>query len=152
MVARELMRRDLTLTAAESCTGGLVMGRLVNVSGASDVFKEGFVTYSNKAKHRLLGVKKSTLEKFGAVSEETACEMAFGALDRAKADVAVAVTGIAGPSGGTGEKPVGLVYIACAMDGEVIVERNVFNGDRAKVREQSVIRALDLVRRVITEK
>ena len=144
-----LKKKGLTMTAAESCTGGLVMGRLVNVPGASEVFRQGYVTYSNKAKRKLLGVRRETLEQYGAVSEETACEMAFGALDASRADVAVAVTGIAGPDGGTDEKPVGLVYIACAMGGEVTVERHVLNGNRSKVREQSVIRALNLVRRTI---
>ena len=142
-----LKKKGMTLTTAESCTGGLIAGRIVNVAGASDVFCEAAVTYSNQAKHRRLHVKKSTLKEYGAVSEETACEMAFGAADAAKADIAVAVTGIAGPDGGTPEKPVGLVYIACACGEEVTVERHVFNGNRAKVREQTVIRALDLVRR-----
>ena len=137
------------MTTAESCTGGLIAGRIVNVPGASEVFNEGYVTYSNKAKKKILGVSKATLKKYGAVSEQTAREMAAGGVFTTDADACIAVTGIAGPDGGTEEKPVGLVYIACYMKAKVKVEEYHFRGNREKVREQTVIQALDLLRRSI---
>lgn len=150
-VAELLASRDLTITCAESCTGGLLSGRLINVSGVSDVYKAGFVTYSNKAKHRLIGVKKSTLKKYGAVSPETAREMAEGAACTAKSDVAVSVTGIAGPDGGTEEKPVGLVYIGCSVKGKVTVKKYQFSGSRSKIRESAVAAALTLLRKCVLD-
>ena len=150
-VVRLLKKHELTVTTAESCTGGMVAGRLINVAGASDVFKEGFVTYSNKAKRRRLDVNKSTLKKHGSVSRETAREMAIGGVFAADSDVCIAVTGIAGPDGGTEEKPVGLVYMACCFKDKVTVEKYQFKGNRGKVREQAVVRALDLVRRTVLE-
>lgn len=139
----------LTISTAESCTGGMLGARLVNVPGASKVYKTGFVTYSNKAKRKLLGVKKETLEKYGAVSEQTAVEMAKGCAFAGKADVTVSVTGIAGPDGGTPEKPVGLVYIGCCVCGTTVVKKFQFIGNRAKIRESSVSAALTLVRECI---
>ncbi|HJA92720.1 MAG TPA: competence/damage-inducible protein A [Candidatus Eisenbergiella merdipullorum] len=150
-VAKLLEKNGLTAATVESCTGGLLAGRLVNVSGVSKVFKTGFVTYSNKAKRKLVGVRKETLEKYGAVSPQTAQEMAVGGAKAAGADVAVSVTGIAGPDGGSEEKPVGLVYMACFVRGNVWVEKFRFNGNRAKVRESSVAAALTLMRRCILE-
>lgn len=150
-VVKLLEKYDLTVTTAESCTGGLLAARIVNVAGASEVFREGFITYSNKAKRKILDVSKSTLKKYGAVSEQTAKEMATGGVFATDADVCVAVTGIAGPDGGTEEKPVGLVYIATYMKDSVNVEHYQFKGNRAKVREQSVVKALDLLRRSILE-
>ena len=150
-VVKLLQKHELTVTTAESCTGGLLAGRLVNVPGASEVFREGFITYSNKAKRKYLDVNKSTLKKYGAVSSETAREMAIGGVFAADCDVCVAVTGIAGPDGGTEEKPVGLVYIATYMNEKVTVKKFQFKGNRAKVREQAVVRALDLLRRSILE-
>lgn len=147
-VVRLLKKHELTVTTAESCTGGLISGRLVNVSGASEVFREGFVTYSNKAKRKLLNVNKSTLKKYGAVSKQTAKEMATGGVFATDADVCIAVTGIAGPNS-EGEKPVGLVYIACYLKDKVKVEEYHFKGNREKIREQSVVKALDLLRRSI---
>lgn len=147
-VVRLLSKYELTVTTAESCTGGLLAGRIVNVPGASEVFREGFITYSNKAKRKILDVSKSTLKKYGAVSEQTAKEMATGGVFATDADVCVAVTGIAGPSA-EGEKPVGLVYIACYMKDKVKVEEYHFKGNREKIREQSVVKALDLLRRSI---
>lgn len=146
-----LLKNSLTVTTAESCTGGLLAARLINVPGVSEVFKSGQVTYSNKAKKKLLGVKKSSLDKYGAVSESVAKEMAKGAAAAAKADVAVAVTGIAGPDGGTKEKPVGLVYIACSVCGRTMVKEYQFPGNRGKVRENSVVAALTLMRQCILE-
>ncbi len=150
-VVRLLKKHELTVATAESCTGGLIAGRIVNVAGASDVFKEGFVTYSNKAKRKHLDVSKSTLKKYGAVSRETAREMAIGGAFATDSDVCVSVTGIAGPDGGTEEKPVGLVYMACCFKDNVTVEKYQFKGNRSKVREYAVVRALDLVRRTILE-
>lgn len=150
-VADLLLANKLTVTCAESCTGGLLSARLINVPGASEVYKAGVVTYSNKAKRRFLNVKKPTLQKHGAVSEATAKEMAKGAALLTKADVAVAVTGIAGPDGGTEEKPVGLVYIACSVKGETTVKRYVFSGNRGKVRDSAVSAALSLTRSCVLE-
>ena len=150
-VADLLMANDLTVTCAESCTGGLLSARLINVPGISECYKAGLVTYSNKAKKRLLGVKKSTIEKHSAVSKKTAEEMANGAALLAKADVALAVTGLAGPDGGSEEKPVGLVYIACAVKNDVIVKEYHFKGNRNKIRESAVAAALALLRDCILE-
>ncbi len=150
-VVRLLKKYELTVATAESCTGGLVAGRIVNVPGSSEVFREGFVTYSNKAKRRHLDVSKSTIKKYGAVSKETAREMAVGGAFATDSDLCVAVTGLAGPDGGTEEKPVGLVYMACCMGDKVTVEKYQFKGNRNKIREQSVVRALDLVRRMVLE-
>ena len=149
VVLEELKARGLTLGAAESCTGGMIASKIVNVAGASEVFNQGFVTYSNKAKRKMVGVGKNTLKKYGAVSEPTAREMAAGGAEEADAEAAVAVTGIAGPDGGTDEKPVGLVYIACCLNGDVTVEECHFHGSRTEIREQSAMEALDLLRRCI---
>lgn len=148
-VVKLLKNRGFTITCAESCTGGLLSGRIINVPGVSDVYKAGFVTYSNKAKHKLLGVRNSTLKKYGAVSPQTAWEMAAGAARATRSDVALAVTGIAGPDGGTPEKPVGLVYIGCSVKGKVTVKKYHFSGDRRKVRESTVAAALRLLRKCI---
>lgn len=144
-----LKEYGLTVTTAESCTGGMIASKIVNVSGASDVFCEGYVTYSNAAKHKLLGVKNETLEAYGAVSSQTAGEMAVGAARAAEADASIAATGIAGPGGGTAEKPVGLVYISCFVKGDVAVEECHFKGTRLEVREQSAVTALNLLRKMI---
>lgn len=146
-----LLANHLTVSCAESCTGGMLSARLINVPGVSDAYKAGFVTYSNKAKRTHLGVKKSTLQKHGAVSKQTAEQMVKGAALNAKADVAVAITGIAGPDGGTKEKPVGLVYIACSVKGNVTVKEYHFNGNRMKIREATVVSALMLMRSCILE-
>lgn len=146
-----LIANGLTVTCAESCTGGLLSARLINVPGASEVYKSGYVTYSNKAKRKILGVKKSTLEKYGAVSRQTAEEMAKGLAFLAKSDVAVSITGLAGPDGGTEEKPVGLVYIACSVKGQVTVKEYHFAGNRMAVRAAAVSAALVLVRSCMLE-
>ncbi len=146
-----LLANKLTVSTAESCTGGLLAGRLINVPGVSDVYKSGLVTYSNKSKHRLLGVKKKTLEKYGAVSKETAEEMAKGLAGLTKADVCVSVTGLAGPDGGTDKKPVGLVYMACNVCGRTRVKEYRFSGNRAKIRDCSVAAGLSLMRECILE-
>lgn len=150
-VVKMLKKRGLTMVTAESCTGGMLSSRLINVSGVSEVFKAGLVTYANKAKQELLGVRKKTLKKYGAVSRETAEEMVLGAVERYDADVAVSVTGIAGPDGGTEEKPVGLVYIGCYVCGELAVYECHFTGTREKIRETTVITALNLVRKMLLD-
>ncbi len=144
-VVKLLQKSKLKITFAESCTGGLLAARLVNVSGASEVFKSSVVTYSNKSKRKLLGVNKCTLKVFGAVSAQTAMEMAVGAMSRLSADVSVSITGIAGPGGGTEKKPVGLVYIACNVLGNVTVKECHFRGERLDVRMASVEEALKLL-------
>lgn len=150
-VVQLLKEQQLTLTTVESCTGGLFTGRLVNVQGASEVLKQGFITYSNKAKRKLIGVKKLTLKEFGAVSEKTAKEMAKGAILTTGSDVAVSITGIAGPDGGTKEKPVGLVYIGVSVKGDMRVKEYHFTGNRAKIRESAVVAAMTLLRTAILE-
>lgn len=150
-VVKLLEEDELTVTTAESCTGGLVAARLVDVPGVSEVFKQGFITYSNKAKRKLLNVKKTTLKEVGAVSEKTAREMAKGAILASGADAAIATTGIAGPDGGTEEKPVGLVYIAVSVRGQMYVEEHLFEGDRTEVRESTVQAALALLKKGLEE-
>ena len=137
------------ITTAESCTGGLIGAAIVNVPGASDVFEQGFITYSDEAKARLLGVNAATLAANGAVSRETAGEMALGAARSAKAEVALASTGIAGPGGGTPEKPVGLVYVACYVCGKVTVRCCHFQGSREQIRSSTVQCALELALRCL---
>lgn len=141
-----LIKKKYTMTTAESCTGGMIAARMVNAPGVSAVLKSGFITYANEAKEELLGVSHDTLEKFGAVSRETAEEMAEGAVKAAHADAAVAVTGIAGPDGGTKEKPVGLVYIGVNVRGNVEVREYHFSGSRQKIRESVTAAALTFLR------
>ncbi len=141
-------RRGLRLATAESCTGGLVAALLTEIPGSSDVVERGFVTYSNNAKIELLGVRKRALEKQGAVSELVARQMAEGARRRARVEIAVSITGIAGPGGATATKPVGLVHIACARRGRATLHRReTFSGNRAAVRRQAVAVAFALLRR-----
>ena len=150
VVVRLLRKYGLTVTTAESMTGGLLAGRIVNVAGASECFKEGFITYSNKAKRKFLDVSKATLKKYGAVSEQTAKEMAKGGIFAADSDICVAVTGFAGPEDSP-EEPRGLTYISCYIDDKVFVKEFHFTGNRMKIREQAVVQALDLLRRCIIE-
>lgn len=171
VVVNLLAKHKLTIATAESCTGGLLTGRLVNVPGASEVLGEGFITYSNEAKEKYLNVSHKTLENYGAVSRETAAEMAQGACknisdNEINSDVcagdtginnsysrkaSLAITGIAGPGGGSEEKPVGTVYIGCMVNGHVRVNKYQFKGNRQKVREYAVINGLDLLRTSIIE-
>jgi len=139
--------RGWMIATAESCTGGLVAAAVTDISGSSAVLDRGFVTYSNAAKVAMLDVTPATLDAHGAVSEETAREMAAGALAHSAAHVAVAITGVAGPSGGTAQKPVGLVHFACAVKGRGIthVERRFGPLSRAKIRSASVDQALELL-------
>ena len=148
-VARLLEEKKLHVATAESCTGGLIAGTLVNVPGISAWFGEGYVTYSNEAKEKLLGVSHETLVNYGAVSEQTAKQMAEGVAKAAGVEVSIVSTGIAGPDGGTDEKPVGLVYLGCFCNGVVCVEKHIFDGDRAQVRMQSVRAALILLKSML---
>lgn len=146
-----LVANKLTACTVESCTGGKLSARLINVPGVSEVFKSGYVTYSNKSKRRLLGIKKNILLKHGAVSEQIAREMAKTAAALARTDVSVSTTGIAGPDGGTPEKPVGLVYIGCNVCGRITVKECHFHGSREKIRESTVSAALSLMRECILQ-
>jgi nicotinamide-nucleotide amidase len=139
--------RKLKIATAESCTGGLVAAALTEVPGSSDVVDRGFVTYSNEAKHAMLGIETTKLDTFGAVSKEVAIAMAFGALEHADVDLAVAITGIAGPGGSTPGKPVGLVHFAvAARDGRIVHHEQRFGAvGRSNVRQQSVIEALKML-------
>jgi nicotinamide-nucleotide amidase len=152
VVARLLIERNLTISTAESCTGGMIASTLINYPGISEVLLEGAVTYSNEAKHNRLGVKNETLDKYGAVSEETAREMAIGIAKTAKTDVSIVTTGIAGPGGGTEEKPVGLVYVGVYVQGEIKIQRCIFNGNRSRIRLQATMTGLDMLRRILIEK
>ncbi len=149
IVGALLIQRRKTIAVAESCTGGLLSGRFTNISGSSAYFLQGAVTYSNQSKTGLLGVPVNLIEQHGAVSRETASAMAAGIREKAGADLGLAVTGIAGPTGGTAEKPVGLVYIALAASDSVSVEEFRFFGDRAQVRSATCQAALDMVRRFL---
>jgi nicotinamide-nucleotide amidase len=145
--------RGLHVATAESCTGGLVAGALTEIAGSSDVVDRGFVTYSNEAKQEMLGVPAVTLKRHGAVSSETAAAMAKGALKNSRADIAVSITGIAGPGGGSKEKPVGLVYFGAARrGGKPLVQRQLY-GDigRSRVRALSVAQALAMLEALATE-
>jgi nicotinamide-nucleotide amidase len=144
----ELCRaRGLKVATAESCTGGLVAATLTEIAGSSDIVDRGFVTYSNEAKQAMLGVPSATLAHHGAVSAQTAAAMAAGALKNSSADIVIAVTGIAGPGGGTEQKPVGLVHFSAANRGGRLIarERRYGNVGRGSVRERSVAEALDLL-------
>lgn len=152
-IVQELIKQRKTVTTAESCTGGLIAAELTNVSGASSVFECGFVTYANRIKTKALGVKESTLRSFGAVSKETAKEMAEGAKKQAGADFAIAVTGIAGPLSDDTEKPVGLIFIACAEENgtEILKLENHFTENvREQNREAAKTAALELLWRHLT--
>jgi nicotinamide-nucleotide amidase len=145
--------RGLKVATAESCTGGLVAGALTEIAGSSDVVDRGFVTYSNEAKEAMLGVPSATLKRHGAVSAETAAAMASGALKNSLANIVVAITGIAGPGGGSQQKPVGLVHFAAASRNGRLIARERQYGDigRESVREQSVAEALDLLEALARE-
>lgn len=147
-----LKQRDLFLVTAESCTGGGLGYWITSIAGSSDWFERGFVTYSNTAKMELLGVNPQTLEQFGAVSQQTAVEMAEGALQNSDADISVAITGIAGPDGGMEKKPVGTVWIAwTGHDIPLSVEGYVFTGDRQAIRTAAIQRALERLVKLLNE-
>lgn len=149
MVARLLAKLNRTIAVAESCTGGLMAHKLTNIPGISKFFERGIVSYSNNSKEVLLKVKHDTIKKFGAVSEETAKEMAEGIRISAGTDIGVSITGIAGPDGGTPLKPVGLVYIGYSDSNKCCVEKHIFSGGRTDIKEQSVNSAFHLVRKML---
>lgn len=152
VLAEMLVKNNLTIATAESCTGGMIAAKLINYSGISSSFLEGAVTYSNESKVRRLGVNKNTLETYGAVSSETAKEMVSGITKTSGADIGISITGIAGPSGGTEEKPVGLVYIGLSIKGEIIIKKLNLAGNRQKIRERATNIALDLLRRELLKR
>ena len=145
-----LSERGWTLAVAESCTGGLLGHRITNVSGSSSYFRGGVISYSNEVKESILGVPEETLIEHGAVSKETAQAMAQGARRLLGTDVALSVTGIAGPTGGTTEKPVGLVYVGLAAEGADLWEKHIWQGDRAENKQQSAQAALELLLKYLT--
>ena len=145
LLIKLLRKKELSLVTAESCTGGMLTSRLVSVPGASEVLKAGLVTYSNKAKRKYLDVKKDTLKKYGAVSKQTVKEMAKGAAIGNDSDIAVSITGIAGPDGGTEEKPVGLVSIGCYAKDHVTIKEYKFKGSRQEIREAATQAAMELM-------
>lgn len=142
-IAKLLIKKGYKISTAESCTGGMIASMLINYPGISSVFMEGVVCYSNDSKMKRLGVKEETLKSFGAVSAETAEEMALGAASAYDTEVSISVTGIAGPGGGSVEKPVGLVYIGLYIDGRVMTRKFNFTGDRFTVRHSTAIAALE---------
>lgn len=144
-IVKKLLEKNYTITTAESCTGGLLAGRILNVPGASAVYNEGHITYSNEAKERLLNVSHETLMQYGAVSRQTAEEMAYGAAQAAQADIGLSTTGIAGPGGGTKEKPVGLIYVGCYVEGNTYTRECHFQGTREENRAAAVEAALGLL-------
>lgn len=149
-LSQTLRSKKLKLVTAESCTGGLISAAITEIAGSSDIFDRGFVTYSNEAKIAMLGVSPITLETYGAVSEQTAGEMAKGALKNSLGDVAISVTGIAGPTGGTADKPVGLVYIGVSNKIETRVFKHMFKGNRNEVRGQTVDVALKHLNNILS--
>nr|WP_301907490.1 competence/damage-inducible protein A [uncultured Anaerostipes sp.] len=151
VVVKMLKQKKETIAAAESCTGGLLAARLINVPGASNVLNESFITYSNEAKMKYLSVKEETLKEHGAVSEETAREMAEGVLKTSGADIGVGITGLAGPGGETGTKKPGLVYIGVCRGGHTEVKKYYLKGNREKIREVSVCRALTMIRKALAD-
>ena len=144
-IGMQLRAKGYRLALAESCTGGLIAHRITNVPGASQYLLGGIVAYSNEVKVSILGVEKETIDSEGAVSEPVAKAMAEGACERFGADLGIGVTGIAGPDGGTPDKPVGLVFIALAVPGATRVERRIFSGDREAIKQQTAERSLELL-------
>jgi nicotinamide-nucleotide amidase len=147
-VGRFLEQRHLTLAVAESCTGGLIAHRVTSVPGSSAYFPGGIVAYANEVKTRMLGIEEGVLATCGAVSQEVAAMMAAGVRERFGTDIGVGVTGIAGPGGGTDEKPVGLVYIAASSGDDALVQRFSFEGNRLEIKRQASDAALDMILRL----
>lgn len=151
-VGKLLCDNSLVVATAESCTGGLVAAKLISYPGISQVLNESFITYSNEAKAKRLGVSEKTLEKYGAVSSQVAEEMARGVAKVTNSNIGLSTTGIAGPTGGTEEKPVGLVYIGVFIDGDVVVKKLNLVGDRESVRNKAASDILDLLRKELYKK
>jgi len=151
-VGRLLKAKSLTISVAESCTGGKVGDLITDISGSSDYFMGGVISYSNRAKSELLGVRNATLATKGAVSDEVARQMASGVRKALHTKIGVGITGIAGPLGGSAEKPVGLVYIAVSSDRGTVSTKNIFRGSRLQVKKQSATRALEMVHDFVLSK
>lgn len=146
-----LKKYQITITTAESATGGMIASTLINVPGISEFFTEGYVTYSNEAKVKMIHVAPETIDTYGVVSSETAADMAASAAKTAATMAAVSVTGVAGPDGGTKECPVGLVFIGCYLNGKTVTERHMFSGSRTDVRKSATESALSLLKKCIEE-
>ena len=150
-VSDELRKQNRSIATAESCTGGLLAHTLTNVSGSSDYFDRGVITYSNRAKNEMLGIPEELLKKHGAVSKEVAAAMAQAIRQNARVDCGLATTGIAGPTGGTKDKPVGLVYIALSTKDTLIVKQFLFSGDRVSNKENTCTKALELILELLSK-
>lgn len=148
-VVNLLIEKKLKITSCESCTGGLFASSITSVSGSSECFEGSFVTYSNRIKNKITCVKEETLSKYGAVSEECVLEMAENSRKMMDSDISIAISGIAGPNGGSEEKPVGLVFVCISAENYIKAYKNIFYGDRDNIRELSVLFALDLVENYI---
>ncbi|MEO0141927.1 MAG: CinA family protein [candidate division WOR-3 bacterium] len=148
-IARRLIKKRLTLGVCESCTGGMLGSIITSQSGSSKYFKGGIIAYSNEVKGKVVGVKKYTLKKFGAVSEETAGEMACGVRRKLGTDIGIGITGIAGPTGGTKEKPVGLVYISVCSKLHRVIKRYIFKGTRELIRKRACRASLEILKEFI---
>jgi nicotinamide-nucleotide amidase len=150
-ILQKLRDKKYTIATAESCTGGGIAYTLTDIAGCSDVVDRGFVTYSNQAKMDMLGVSSISLKQYGAVSQEVAIEMAEGAKKNGKVDIAVSVTGIAGPGGASDKKPVGLVHLAVATAKNTLHEKHIFAGNRTEIRNQTIETALNMVMQAISK-
>ena len=152
IVGELLCRKNLTISTTESCTGGMIAARWISYPGISKVYLEGAITYSNESKVKRLGVKQETLDKYGAVSEQTAREMAEGIKRVSGSKVSIATTGIAGPDGGTKEKPVGLVYIGICIEEKTLIEKCIFNGNRDQIRVAATEYSLNMLNNELMNK
>jgi len=150
-ISMKLKKRNISIATAESCTGGLLAHLLTNISGSSEYFNRGVVTYSNISKIELLGVSQETIQEYGAVSKETASAMAIGIKERSNVDIGISTTGIAGPTGGTKEKPIGLVYIGISTPKETKVKRFIFTKNRLQNKEQTCYEALKILLETISK-
>ena len=152
IIGETLLKNNLTVSTAESCTGGMVAAKLISYPGISASYLEGAITYSNEAKVKRLGVKEETLLKYGAVSEQTAKEMANGIARVSESKAAISTTGLAGPGGGSAEKPVGLVYIGVHLEEETVVKKLNFSGERDQIRKETTVMALTMLKDLLEEK
>ena len=152
IIGETLLKNNLTVSTAESCTGGMVAAKLISYPGISASYLEGAITYSNEAKIKRLGVKEETLLKYGAVSEQTAKEMANGIARVSESKAAISTTGLAGPGGGSAEKPVGLVYIGVHLEEETVVKKFNFSGERDQIRKETTIMALTMLKDLLDKK
>lgn len=151
IISNRLTHLNISIATSESCTGGLLAHLLTNISGSSNYFERGVITYSNKSKIELLGINKDIIDKYGAVSEETAKSMALGIKNKSNVDIGISTTGIAGPTGGTKEKPVGLVYIGIATSKNIVVKRFIFSKNRLKNKELTCNEALKFLLEIISK-